>query len=71
MAYNWQNMLSGIGLYLFAVGMIYGRREYYPTKVEKTDTIQRIVKADKRDKDKKVFAFGDNEWSTALSQVSA
>ena len=53
-------MLSGIGLYLFAVGMIYGRREYYPTKAEK-----RIVKADKRDKDKKVFAFGDNEWSNA------
>ncbi len=71
MAYNWQNMLSGIGLYLFAVGLIYGRKEYYPKKAEKTNTIQTIIKADKRDKDNKVFPFGNTQWSTALSEVRA
>ena len=40
-------MLSGIGLYLVAVALAYGRKEYYPKQLEKTNTIQTIVNATK------------------------
>ncbi len=43
-----QNMLSGVGLYLLAIGVLYGRTLVYPKALEN-------VKADKRDKDKKLF----------------
>ncbi len=70
MAYNWQNMLSGIGLYLVAVALIYGRKEYYPKKLEKTGTIQAIVKAEKRDSAKKEYALGKTEFSKAISEMA-
>ncbi len=57
---NWQNMLSGAGLYLLAIAMIYGRRQYYPTKFEKTQVVQTILKAEKRDKADKMYHLDES-----------
>ena len=65
---NWQNMLSGAGLYLLAIAMIYGRREYYPTKFEKTQTVQTILKSEKRDKADKMYHLDE---STANREYQA
>ncbi len=68
MAYNWQNMLSGVGLYLLAVGLLYGRVEIFPKALEKTGRVQHVLQAEKRDPDKKTYDF---DYTEALKDSKA
>ena len=64
MAWNLQNVASGVGLYLLVIGVLFGRTNYYPRSFEKTDTMKSILKAEKRG-DKKDFALTRSEWTQA------
>ena len=49
MAWNTEHLLSGIGLYLLAIAILYGRHEVLPKDLEKTDIVKEIYKAPKRE----------------------
>ncbi len=61
-------MLSGVGLYLLAVGLLYGRVEIFPKALEKTGRVQHVLQAEKRDPDKKTYDF---DYTEALKDSKA